>query len=163
MTDIFILIFLLYIYLTSVPIYISKLYERTNHASIRRNTLPATGIPNAFKIKGWTITTVRSPILSSAEIDDATDKLKIPMPEMVFGNNYLELSYSPGSVTDATEPSLNENKDVQSENVQWSLRFDTYGALDRVDKTGERLEGGLYKSRIPKVATVYRAHSQRMP
>lgn len=105
--------------------------------------LPATGIPNAFKIKGWTITTVRSPILSSAEIDDATDKLKIPMPEMVFGNNYLELSYSPGSVTDATEPSLNENKDVQSENVQWSLRFDTYGALDRVDKTGERLEGGL--------------------
>lgn len=91
--------------------------------------LPATGIPSSYDIKGWKITTVRNPILSSGEIDAATEKLRIPMPEMIFGNNYVEVSYTP-PVTE------NTRKDLQ----KWCLRFDTLNSLDRVDKTGTQKE-----------------------
>lgn len=112
--------------------------------------LPATGIPNVYTIKGWKIVVVRSPILSSGEIDAATDKLKIPMPEMIFGNNYLELSYCPDDPTyhDDSKSSFSPDSDQQSATDSkrkdvWSLRFDTYNALDRVNKTGTHMEGGL--------------------
>lgn len=113
--------------------------------------LPATGIPSKYETHGWTITTVRSPILSSSEIDDATQKLKIPMPEMIFGNNFVELSYCPTS----SQSSINHEKnttEASNDDIktfppckQWKIRFDTLNALDRVDKTGEEQEGGLLK------------------
>lgn len=102
--------------------------------------LPATGIPNIYKIKGWTITVSRCPILSSGEIDAATNKLKLPMPEMIFGNNHLELSYSPDP---ESETETFESSEKESGFQQWGLRFDAYNALDQVNKTGSQIEGGL--------------------
>lgn len=83
--------------------------------------LLTTGVPKEHKIYGWRIKTVRNPILSSAEIDTATDKLQIPMPEMIFGNNYVEIAYL---------------GPTGQESPYWTLRFDTLSALDCVDKTG---------------------------
>lgn len=80
-------------------------------------------IPTKFKPKreewrghGWTVYTKKGPILNSEEIDEATERLEIPMPEMIFGNNEVGIEHESG----------------------WSIRFDALSALDLVDKTGER-------------------------
>lgn len=65
----------------------------------------------------WEISTCKTSILSSGEIDKATDDIGIPMPEMIFGNNYVAVKHKPSG---------------------WGLQFTTLPALDLVDKTGER-------------------------
>lgn len=106
---------------------------------VNKVPFPSTGEPRHYHIKGWSITTVRAPIYSSPEIDAATAKLKIPMPEMIFGNNYVEIAYSPSSKSHILENSSSSNSDS---NPCWKLRFDTLSALDLVDKTGSS-NGGL--------------------
>lgn len=73
--------------------------------------------PKVFSNAEWEIRTSRTPILSSAEIDSATENIGIPMPEMIFGNNYVHLIHKP---------------------TNWSIQFNTLPALELVDKTGER-------------------------
>lgn len=73
--------------------------------------------PAVFDIHDWHIETNQAPILSAPEIDAATARLGLPMPEMIFGNNYALLRHVPSG---------------------FELRFDTLAALDLVDKTGER-------------------------
>lgn len=67
---------------------------------------------------GWRVRTVKKSILSSAEIDDWTDRIKIPIPEMIFGNNLLEVQHVESGLT---------------------IQFNAFDALDRVDKTGQEL------------------------
>ncbi|ANB11145.1 Tip41p [Sugiyamaella lignohabitans] len=70
----------------------------------------------------WKVTTVKKPILNSSEIDAATEKLGIPIPEMIFGNNQVKIENVPSGLC---------------------ICFSALDALDLVDKTGSR--DGLVK------------------
>jgi type 2A phosphatase activator TIP41 len=71
---------------------------------------------------GWKVETSKLPILSAKEIDAASERLQIPVPEMIFGNNAVR---------------------VQHIASQWAIEFNALDALDLVDKTGSR--DGLLK------------------
>lgn len=66
---------------------------------------------------GWKIITRKLPILKSAPIEDMTNKLGIAPPEMIFGDNAVRLEHVA---------------------TGWSIEFNAFDALDRVDKTGEK-------------------------
>lgn len=80
-------------------------------------TTTPTQQPAEFDIGEWHIETNQTSILSAPEIDAATARLGLPMPEMIFGNNYVLLKHAP---------------------TGFEMRFNTLAALDLVDKTGER-------------------------
>lgn len=82
-----------------------------------RPPAPVQAAPSVFVNGDWEISTCRTAILSSSEIDKATDDIGIPMPEMIFGNNFVRVKHKPSG---------------------WGIEFDTLKALDLVDKTGER-------------------------
>lgn len=77
------------------------------------------GSPNdagqSITCSGFTITTRKLPILKAAPIDAMNEKLGITVPEMIFGDNLVSISH----------PSSG-----------WAIDFNTFDALDRVDKTG---------------------------
>ena len=77
----------------------------------------AGALPSVLEIDDWEIRSCRTAILSSSEIDKATEDIGIPMPEMIFGNNYVSIKHRTSD---------------------WSIQFNTLAALDLVDKTGER-------------------------
>ncbi|KAG9254945.1 TIP41-like family-domain-containing protein [Emericellopsis atlantica] len=62
----------------------------------------------------FTISTRKLPISKSGPIDAMTERLGIPIPEMIFGDNMVSIAHKNG----------------------WCLGFDAEGALDAVDKTG---------------------------
>ena len=64
----------------------------------------------------WKITTRKLPILKAGPIDDLHEKLGIPIPEMIFGDNFIGLTHIPSG---------------------WCLSFNAHDALDRVSKTEE--------------------------
>ncbi len=63
---------------------------------------------------GFKITTRKLPILKAEPIEQMTTKLGIAPPEMIFGDNMVSIEHTSG----------------------WGINFNTYDALDRVDKTG---------------------------
>ncbi|KAF1982785.1 TIP41-domain-containing protein [Aulographum hederae CBS 113979] len=66
---------------------------------------------------GFAVTTRKLPILKAAPIEDMTQKLGIAPPEMIFGDNMARIEHHSG----------------------WSIEFNAFDALDRVDKTGESM------------------------
>ncbi|KDE08447.1 hypothetical protein MVLG_01229 [Microbotryum lychnidis-dioicae p1A1 Lamole] len=46
-------------------------------------------------IADWTIETVKKPILSATDADNASSSLHLPLPEICFGNNRLTLTHHP--------------------------------------------------------------------
>ena len=70
---------------------------------------------NSITQHGFKITTRKLPILKAEPIEQMTQKLGIAPPEMIFGDNLV---------------SIDHNKSG------WGVQFNTYDALDRVDKTG---------------------------
>lgn len=70
---------------------------------------------NSVTRNGFTISTAKLPILKAGPIEEMTEKLGIAPPEMIFGDNFVSIDYKPSG---------------------WGIRFDAFGALDRVDKTG---------------------------
>ncbi|KAG0048580.1 hypothetical protein BGZ83_006464 [Gryganskiella cystojenkinii] len=61
-------------------------------------TTPAHRLINENGTKGitidnWTVLSHKTSILSSSEIDAASADLGIPIPEMIFGNNYLSIEH----------------------------------------------------------------------
>ena len=66
----------------------------------------------------YLITTRKLPILKAAPIDAMSSRLGIPIPEMIFGDNLVSITHQP---------------------TGWSISFNAEDALDRVDKTGERM------------------------
>lgn len=64
----------------------------------------------------WRIATRKAPILKAEPIDQMNDKLGIPVPEMIFGDNFVAVEHIPSG---------------------WSLDFNTFDALDRVSKTSD--------------------------
>ena len=63
---------------------------------------------------GFKITTRKLPILKAEPIERMTANLGIAPPEMIFGDNSIAIEHLSG----------------------WSINFNTYDALDRVDKSG---------------------------
>ncbi|KAI9843695.1 MAG: hypothetical protein M1837_006163 [Sclerophora amabilis] len=73
---------------------------------------------NSITQKGFRITTRKLPILKSAPIEDMTAKLGITPPEMIFGDNSVSIKHEASG---------------------WEINFNSFDALDRVDKTGEAM------------------------
>lgn len=66
--------------------------------------------------KQWRITTRKAPILKAEPIDQMNEKLRIPVPEMIFGDNFVAIEH------------------VES---GWKVDFNAFDALDRVSKTAD--------------------------
>lgn len=64
------------------------------------------------------IATRKLPISKAGVIDELTDSIGIPMPEMIFGDNMVSLTHAPSG---------------------WSIAFNTPDALDGVDKTEKHM------------------------
>lgn len=78
---------------------------------------PSAAPPRSFSIEGFRVTTQKLPILKAGPIEEMTSKLGIAPPEMIFGDNFVAIEHA---------------------RSHWGVKFDAFGALDRVDKTGER-------------------------
>jgi len=74
--------------------------------------------PSTFSRKGFKITTQKLPILKAGPIEKMTNDLGIAPPEMIFGDNFVQ---------------------IEHEQTGWSIAFNAYDALDRVDKTGQKM------------------------
>lgn len=64
------------------------------------------------------ISTRKLPISKAGAIDELTEKLGIPMPEMIFGDNLVAITHMPSG---------------------WTINFNTPDALDAVDKTDKHM------------------------
>jgi len=64
----------------------------------------------------WHVTTRKLPILKSEPIDKLSDEIGIPIPEMIFGDNFVSITHLP---------------------TGWTIRFNARDGLDRVSKTEE--------------------------
>ncbi|PFH58985.1 hypothetical protein XA68_12961 [Ophiocordyceps unilateralis] len=64
------------------------------------------------------VSTRKLPISKAGAIDAMTDRIGIPLPEMIFGDNLVELQHLPSG---------------------WTISFNTPDALDAVDKTAEHV------------------------
>jgi len=64
----------------------------------------------------WQISTRKLPILKAGPIEALNTRIGIPIPEMIFGDNYVRLTHVPSG---------------------WTLDFNAADALDRVSKTEE--------------------------
>lgn len=67
---------------------------------------------------GFKITTRKLPILKARPIEEMTKNLGITPPEMIFGDNATRIEHPRSG---------------------WSIDFNAYDALDRVDKTGDSM------------------------
>ncbi|KAG9201999.1 hypothetical protein G6514_005195 [Epicoccum nigrum] len=67
---------------------------------------------------GFKVTTRKLPILKAGPIDAMTKALGITPPEMIFGDNLARIDHTQSG---------------------WFIEFNAFDALDRVDKTGERM------------------------
>ncbi|KAJ9089173.1 Tap42 interacting protein [Entomophthora muscae] len=67
-----------------------------------------------IKFKGWAIKSTKTSISCATEIEKYTEELGIPLPEMIFSNNYLSIS---------------------NEGLGFNLNFNPIDALKLVDKT----------------------------
>lgn len=68
--------------------------------------------------KGFKISARKLPISKSDEIDDMSNKLGIPVPEMIFGDNLVAIEHLKSG---------------------WRLEFNAFDALDRVEKTDKNM------------------------
>ncbi|KAF4581862.1 hypothetical protein GQ602_006486 [Ophiocordyceps camponoti-floridani] len=64
------------------------------------------------------ISTRKLPISKAGAIDAMTERIGIPLPEMIFGDNVVEMRHLPSG---------------------WTISFNTPDALDAVDKTAEHV------------------------
>lgn len=88
-------------------------------------SFPTPSVPDAVtaamkrhKQGNFVISTRKLPISKAGPIDQMTERLGIPVPEMIFGDNLVSLTHEP---------------------TGWCLRFDAFDALDRVDKTDRNM------------------------
>ncbi|RIB12158.1 TIP41-like protein, partial [Gigaspora rosea] len=51
-----------------------------------------------IQVRGWTISTTKLPIFNSQEIDRVQKQISIPLPEMFFGNNKLQVTNEHGII-----------------------------------------------------------------
>ncbi|SZF06108.1 unnamed protein product [Blumeria hordei] len=68
--------------------------------------------------KGFKISARKLPISKSNSIDEMSEKLHIPIPEMIFGDNYVSIEHL---------------------NSGWRINFNAFDALDQVEKTDKNM------------------------
>ncbi len=73
---------------------------------------------SSHKQRNFRISTRKLPISKSGAIEDLSQAIGIPVPEMIFGDNVVEIAHLP---------------------TGWTLRFDARDALDAVDKTDRNM------------------------
>lgn len=73
---------------------------------------------NTITQAGFKVTTRKLPILKAGPIEEMTEKLGIAPPEMIFGDNLARIEHPASG---------------------WSIEFNAFDALDRVDKTGDSM------------------------
>lgn len=73
---------------------------------------------NTHSQNRFSISTRKLPISKSGAIDALTEKIGIPIPEMIFGDNLVAITHTP---------------------TGWSLQFNAHDALDAVDKTDKNM------------------------
>ena len=73
------------------------------------------GKPSTLDHRGFRVITQKLPILKAGPIEDMTNKLGIAPPEMIFGDNFVAIEHPKSG---------------------WSINFNAFDALDRIDKTG---------------------------
>ncbi|KAL3456330.1 TIP41-like family-domain-containing protein [Aspergillus heterothallicus] len=106
--------------------------SRTSPIPVAGNTAavsPASQSPDSITVKGFKISTQKSPILKAEPIEAMTKKLGIAPPEMIFGDNFVT---------------------IEHENSGWAIKFNAFDALDRVDKTGESMLKVAYSNEWQK-------------
>ncbi len=87
-----------------------------NGKEIRRASYPSSAnTGNVVTQRGFKITTRKLPILKAGPIESTTASLGITPPEMIFGDNMVSIEHIGSG---------------------WGIEFNTFDALDRVDKTG---------------------------
>ncbi|CAK7218608.1 Tap42 interacting protein [Sporothrix bragantina] len=92
---------------------------RNNISSVNEPFLSATDLAQATRrhVQGqWEISSRKLPISRAAAIDELTERITIPVPEMIFGDNQVAIRHLPSG---------------------WAIWFDAGDALDQVDKTGQ--------------------------
>ncbi|CDR42202.1 CYFA0S08e04764g1_1 [Cyberlindnera fabianii] len=80
-------------------------------------SFPAIETPS-ISVGDWEVYTTKQPILASDEIDAETERLGMPLPEMIFGHNKV---------------------DIKNKSKGFAISFNTPDALSLVDTTGENL------------------------
>jgi type 2A phosphatase activator TIP41 len=68
--------------------------------------------------RNFRISSRKLPISKSGPIDEMSKTLGIPVPEMIFGDNLVSITHAPSG---------------------WSISFNSYDALDGVDKTDKNM------------------------
>ncbi|CAK7230286.1 Tap42 interacting protein [Sporothrix curviconia] len=92
---------------------------RNNISSVNEPFLSAADLAQATRthVQGqWEISSRKLPISRAAAIDELTERITIPVPEMIFGDNQVAIRHRPSG---------------------WAIWFDAGDALDQVDKTGQ--------------------------
>lgn len=78
---------------------------------------PQAGIQSFITKNGqWKVSTRKQPILKADPIEELSNRIGIPIPEMIFGDNFVAIEHIPSG---------------------WKLDFNAEDALDRVSKTEE--------------------------
>jgi len=80
-------------------------------------TCPHDGVESITQ-KGFKVSTRKLPILKADPIERMTEKLGITPPEMIFGDNYIRVEHPESG---------------------WGIEFNSFDALDLVDKTGDKM------------------------
>jgi type 2A phosphatase activator TIP41 len=79
---------------------------------------PGHDAENSVTREGFRIATRKLPILKAGPIEEMTKGLGITPPEMIFGDNIARIEHTSSG---------------------WSIEFNAFDALDRVDKTGNSM------------------------
>ncbi|KAI8992235.1 TIP41-like family-domain-containing protein [Pilobolus umbonatus] len=88
----------------------------STHEIIKEGNLRQ-GLTQGIRVHGWTITSKKTSICNSAEMDKIQKNFNLPPPEMVFGNNHITLSKG-----------------------DFQLDFNAYDALSKVDTSSTSSE-----------------------
>jgi type 2A phosphatase activator TIP41 len=84
--------------------------------------------------KGFKISARKLPISKSGPIDEMSQKLRIPVPEMIFGDNMVSIEHLKSG---------------------WRLEFNAFDALDCVDKTDKNMLKVAYSQEWSKSRGVF--------
>lgn len=90
----------------------------SNGQGLNSHTPREADVRNSVTRKGFHISTIKLPILKAGPIEEMNEKLGITVPEMIFGDNSVVICHPA---------------------TGWSLEFNAFDALDRVDKNGENM------------------------
>ncbi|CAK7202621.1 Tap42 interacting protein [Sporothrix eucalyptigena] len=92
---------------------------RNDIGSVNEPFLSAADLAQATRnhVQGqWQISSRKLPISRAGAIDELNERITIPVPEMIFGDNQVAIRHLPSG---------------------WAIWFDAGDALDQVDKTGQ--------------------------